>query len=242
MTAFLVNRLAEQLGTDCQGQFTLGGSGCDVPLPPMHPLAQGHLLLDTAVSDGRISHLRISPRLQHRGDEKLLENRDYRQGLSLINRNNWLMPAACELAYAQACESLMGLRVPDRARALRTLSLALGRLSAELTMKIARASVAGIAVDGLIRQRERVLSSDRIIDRRTCSFFVFQAWWRCGRYRCCCRGTHRFARHRGIHGRPCALLPISQRCPGCGALGGRSLRGGIAQSCAGSCRSALLRS
>ncbi len=62
---------------------------------------------------------------QHRGDEKLLENRDYRQGLSLINRNNWLSPSAAEIAYAQCAEELLGITVSERAKALRELTLRL---------------------------------------------------------------------------------------------------------------------
>jgi NADH-quinone oxidoreductase subunit D len=71
----------------------------------------------------------FTPGFMHRGDEKLLEVRDFRQGLSLINRHNWLSPVAAEIAYAQACEELMGLRVSDKAKALRELLLELQELT-----------------------------------------------------------------------------------------------------------------
>ena len=60
---------------------------------------------------------------QHRGDEKLLENRDFRQGLSLINRHNWLTPSAAEIAYAECAEDLLGISVSERAKTLRELTL-----------------------------------------------------------------------------------------------------------------------
>ncbi|MEY4347920.1 MAG: hypothetical protein RIS43_339, partial [Actinomycetota bacterium] len=46
-----------------------------------------------------------------------------------MNRHNWLSPVAAEIAYAKACEELMGLRVPDKAVALRDLLLQLQELT-----------------------------------------------------------------------------------------------------------------
>jgi len=87
----------------------------------LHPLS--HSTFDFA-------NLDIST--QHRGDEKLLENRDYRQGLSLINRHNWLTPSAAEIAYAQCAEELLGITVSDRAKVLRELTLRLQIASGRL--------------------------------------------------------------------------------------------------------------
>lgn len=87
----------------------------------LHPLC--HSTLD-------FTNLDIST--QHRGDEKLLENRDYRQGLSLINRHNWLTPAAAEIAYAECAEELLGIAISPRAKALRELTLRLQIASGRL--------------------------------------------------------------------------------------------------------------
>lgn len=105
--------------------LTLGSWGSTVELSATHPLGQGQTQLHFEVEAGRIVSARAAFGSGHRGDEKLLEVRDFRQGLSLMNRHNWLTPIAAEIAYAQACEELMGLTPPARAIAIRELVLAL---------------------------------------------------------------------------------------------------------------------
>lgn len=68
----------------------------------------------------------------HRGAEKLLESRDYRQGLALTNRHDWLGAFSGELGYALAVESMLGLDVPERAQWLRTLVAELTRTISHL--------------------------------------------------------------------------------------------------------------
>ena len=102
----------------------------------LHPLSQGQLRARQAEKG-----ITFDAGFMHRGDEKLLEVRDFRQGLSLINRHNWLSPAAAEIAYAQACEELMGIAVSDKVIALRE---ALARLQ-EVTGLLQR--LAGIFDD-----------------------------------------------------------------------------------------------
>lgn len=89
----------------------------------LHPLAQGQITFVLEETHGKISKIDYELGFNHRGDEKVLEARDFRQGLSLINRPGWQVPIAFELAYARACEDLMGLKVPARAVAIRELLL-----------------------------------------------------------------------------------------------------------------------
>lgn len=109
--------------------FRVGAAPAEFELPPTHPLGQGQMRLSVSVSSGLVSSVEVTFGDGHRGDEKLLEVRDYRQGLSLINRHNWLTPVAAEIAYARACEELMGLVPPVRAQLLRTLVLNLQNLT-----------------------------------------------------------------------------------------------------------------
>lgn len=106
-------------------RLTIGSAPADIEVSAVHPLGQGQLHLQLNLDNGRVSTAEVILGFGHRGDEKLLELRDFRQGLSLINRHNWLTPVAAEIAYAQACEELMGLTPPPRAAALRQLVLAL---------------------------------------------------------------------------------------------------------------------
>jgi NADH-quinone oxidoreductase subunit D len=81
----------------------------------------GELGLSFDLDGERITRCEFQVGFMHRADEKLLEVRSYRQGLSHINRHQWMSPAAPETAFAQCCEELMGLAVPPRANALRSL-------------------------------------------------------------------------------------------------------------------------
>lgn len=88
-----------------------------------HPLAQGQITFLLELESSKIKKLDYELGFSHRADEKLLEVRDFRQGLSHINRSGWNTPIAPSLAYAEAAEELMGLQPPARAIALRELIL-----------------------------------------------------------------------------------------------------------------------
>ena len=90
-----------------------------------HPLAQGQITFLLELDSAKITQLDYELGFGHRADEKLLEVRDFRQGLSHINRSGWNTPIAPSLAYAEAAEELMGLKPPPRAIALRDLVLEL---------------------------------------------------------------------------------------------------------------------
>ena len=93
----------------------------DVPLPASHPAGHGLLRIRGTVHDGMIERAEVVTGLMHRGAEKLFESRDYRQILSLANRHDWLSSFDGELTAAQVMEKALGITVPPRAQALRTL-------------------------------------------------------------------------------------------------------------------------
>lgn len=94
--------------------------------------------------------------IQHRGDEKLFENRDYRQGLSLINRHNWLTPVAAEIAYAECAEELLGISVSERAKALRELTLRLQIANGRLLHVIGVLQYLELTFSELLLIREKI--------------------------------------------------------------------------------------
>lgn len=94
--------------------------------------------------------------VQHRGDEKLLENRDYRQGLSLINRHNWLTPSAAEIAYAECAEELLGISISERAKMLREMTLRLQIANGRLLHLIGVVGFMGAPVAELLAIREKI--------------------------------------------------------------------------------------
>lgn len=80
---------------------------------------------------GPVGELRVGS--MHRGVEKLLETRDYRQGLALANLHSWESSFHGELGYALAIERMLGLQIPPRAVWLRTLLAELSRVAHHAT-------------------------------------------------------------------------------------------------------------
>ncbi len=101
-------------------------------LNPHHPSTHGLIRLRLTVQNQHIVSANTDIGYMHRGVEKLLESRDFRQGLALANRHDWLGAFSGELGYALALESMLGLDVPPRASWLRTLVAELTRVISHL--------------------------------------------------------------------------------------------------------------
>ena len=86
---------------------------------PQHPAAHGvlRLILDL---DGEVVE-RVEPHigLLHRGTEKLIENKTYLQALPYFDRLDYVAPMNQEHAFTLAVESLLGVKVPERAQCIR---------------------------------------------------------------------------------------------------------------------------
>ena len=110
------------------------GTGADtvVELDAAHWARQGSLSFDLQLTDGVVVSSDVVPGFMHRGAEKLFEARDYRQGMALANRHDWLAPVGGEILMARAAEDLLGMSVPPRAALLRLLVLELSRAAAML--------------------------------------------------------------------------------------------------------------
>ena len=103
-------------------------------LGDLHPSGHGALRIACRTEGDRVVAATPEPGLLHRGTEKLLEARDYRQALMLANRHDWLGAAVSEIALAVAIEELLGIEVPPRAVWLRTLLGEISRASAALLL------------------------------------------------------------------------------------------------------------
>ena len=142
-----------------------------LPLPELHPLAHGQFALELEVADGIILDCRFDVAGSHRADEKLLEVRDFKQGLALINRHGWLTAPYAECVYARIIEQALGLVVSDRARALRELVLALNAVAVDEFW----ASIETMLDDGLpsLARREQALGVlERITGARIHTTYV----------------------------------------------------------------------
>ncbi|MGA1700064.1 MAG: NADH-quinone oxidoreductase subunit D [Candidatus Nanopelagicales bacterium] len=103
-------------------------------LGDLHPSGHGALRIACRTEGDRVVAATPEPGLLHRGTEKLLEARDYRQALMLANRHDWLGAAVSEIALAVAIAELLGIEVPPRAVWLRTLLCEISRASAALLL------------------------------------------------------------------------------------------------------------
>lgn len=126
-----------------------------LPLPELHPLRHGQFAVDIVTSRQRIVTCRFDISGSHRGDEKLLEVRDFKQGLAHMNRHSWLTPAFAETLYARIIERALGLFPSERALALRELVLALNRSATEAYWDAVESSLHGRSPS--LEHRERVL-------------------------------------------------------------------------------------
>src|SRR5215211_2405411 len=68
----------------------------------------------------------------HSGFEKLGEDLDFNQYVTIVDRMNYISPIANEIAWHHAVEKLLGIEITPRCKALRTILAELGRISDHL--------------------------------------------------------------------------------------------------------------
>ena len=129
------------------------------PLDPVHPLRHGGLRTTIHVADGLLTACRFDVHGSHRGDEQLLEVRDLRQGMALLNRHGWLTAPFAETLFARIAESALGISPSARALALRDLALTLNAAAVEALWQHLEESLDGPPDPMHLRTRERHLNS-----------------------------------------------------------------------------------
>lgn len=95
---------------------------------PQHPAAHGVLRL-VLERNGEVVE-RADPHigLLHRGTEKLMEQKTYRQGLPYMDRLDYVSMMASEHTYSRAVEKRLNRKVPKRAKYIRVRFLEITRL------------------------------------------------------------------------------------------------------------------
>ncbi|MGQ0554061.1 MAG: NADH dehydrogenase (quinone) subunit D [Planctomycetota bacterium] len=99
---------------------------------PQHPSTHGVLRLILEMDGEDV--LKCEPVIGylHRAKEKIGETLTYHQFIPYTDRLDYLAPLANNVAYAVACEKLMGIQAPPRAEAIRVICCELARISAHL--------------------------------------------------------------------------------------------------------------
>ena len=129
------------------------------PLDDLHPLRHGRIALDITVLDGCVTACAFDVGANHRGDERLLEVRDLRQGMALVNRHGWLTAAHAEALYARIAEGMLGLVPSARARALRELAIALTDAATDALWDHCVASLDGVTHTDALTRRAHALEA-----------------------------------------------------------------------------------
>ena len=130
-----------------------------VNMGPQHPSTHGVFRLVLWIDGERI--VRAEPHIGylHRGSEKLCEDEDYTQIVTLFDRLDYVANLNCELAFCLAVEKLMDLEIPERAEYIRVILCELNRIASHLLFYSVYGLDAGAMTPSLygFRDRERVL-------------------------------------------------------------------------------------
>jgi NADH-quinone oxidoreductase subunit D len=131
-----------------------------INMGPQHPSTHGVLRLVLEL-DGEVI-VKAEPVIGylHRGKEKIGERLSWHQFIPYTDRLDYLAPLANNVAYAAACEKLMGIEAPPRAEAIRVICAELARISAHLLGLGAYAMDLGAMTVFLwtFREREQIYS------------------------------------------------------------------------------------
>ncbi len=141
---------------------------------PQHPATHGTLRLELELEGETV--IRVTPHVGylHTGFEKLAENLNYNQFITLSDRMNYLSPLNNNIGFAMAVEKLLDIETTERCKYFRVLLAELSRISDHLV------SVGTAALDigaftvflYLFRERERLYEIFEMITgtRLTTSF------------------------------------------------------------------------
>src|SRR4051812_3096116 len=116
--------------TDGDGQRS--GNRWTLNFGPQHPATHTTLRLVLELDGERI--IRCTPHIGylHSGFEKLMENLNYNQNVTIVDRMDYSAPIYNELTWHGATEKLMGIELTPRCKALRTIAGELGRIQSHL--------------------------------------------------------------------------------------------------------------
>ena len=127
---------------------------------PQHPSTHGVFRLVLWLDGERVIEAEPHIGYLHRGSEKLCEQEEYGQIITLFDRMDYVANLNCELAFVLAVEKLMDLEVPERASYIRTILSELNRVASHMLFY----GVYGLDVGAMtpvlygFRERERVQS------------------------------------------------------------------------------------
>ena len=103
-----------------------------VPFGPQHPVLPEPIHLDLVMEDERVIEAIPSIGFVHRGLEKLVEKKEFTEYVYVAERICGICSFMHGMGYCQAVESIMDIKIPDRAEFLRVIWAELSRIHSHL--------------------------------------------------------------------------------------------------------------
>ena len=140
-----------------------------VNIGPQHPSTHGVFRLRVTFDGEEILQVEPIVGYLHRGTEKLAEERNYTQIVTLTDRLDYVSSMINNQAYCLAVEKLLGAEVPPRAKYLRTLTAELQRIASHLVgigFILQDLGTLGTPLMYCFRSRERILDLFELLCQR----------------------------------------------------------------------------
>ena len=99
-----------------------------INIGPSHPAMHGTLRLQVQLDGETIVNMGCEIGYLHRGFEKQAEACQYQLVIPYAERLNYMGPVNNSHAWCHACETLLGIDIPPRAKALRVITSEMGRI------------------------------------------------------------------------------------------------------------------
>lgn len=103
-----------------------------VPFGPQHPVLPEPVHLDLVLEDEKVVEAIPSIGFVHRGLEKLVDKRDFKQYVYVAERVCGICSCGHGMGYCEAVEHMMEIEVPERAEYLRTIWMEMSRIHSHL--------------------------------------------------------------------------------------------------------------
>ena len=144
--------------TDRQTEEQLDTTELMLNMGPQHPSTHGVFRLVLWIDGERVVKAEPHIGYLHRGSEKLCEDEDYAQVITLFDRIDYVANLNMELAFCLAVEKLMDLEIPERAQYIRVILCELNRIASHILFYGTYGLEAGAMTPVLygFRERERV--------------------------------------------------------------------------------------
>jgi NADH-quinone oxidoreductase subunit D len=110
----------------------IGSEPVTINIGPHHPSTHGVFRMRVTFDGENIQDVEPVIGYLHRGTEKLAEERQYTQVITLTDRLDYVASMTNNQAYVLSCEQLVGLEAPERGQYLRVIAAELQRIASHL--------------------------------------------------------------------------------------------------------------